>query len=437
MNSQNFQLSYVARQSVVIWGVLTTASLLFGVLAASFVSVGVWEAGAVLIAIVLTLGTEVVWILRLVSQPETLRNGLPWTRGWGRHKPFLVKLLNRLYVTVSGAEGVDILVDMLRVFGIVMLSAVALGHFSYPQHTWRPEPAAQVLTGVSLSLIIVHLVYPLFRKPSKWEFEYRYRKILMATALNSASECLTASDEQTLKRTVESIENTILPAVKSYLEFVVSDRSGQNISANLIVRLRSEPSKLLCVARTDPKRPVPTVYEAGSTTLMMKSLQQEQPVYISDFLSRRGKKYRMVWHIPILLRDKEGEKFAAGLLAIDSLIPGHLDFLDQRETLLLHLTPYLSVLRFTLQMRQQNRVLQAIRSQAVIEKLESVFQTQYEVDRNVDLESLDVAIANNSVLDREQALKNIVEEMQALSIPRRFFATLFPYVEANSRSMRI
>jgi hypothetical protein len=202
-------------------------------------------------------------------------------------------------------------------------------------------------------MIFAHPVYRFFRSAGMWDREYKQRKLMLATAMNYASAALEIDDYPNF---INRIEINALLAVKSYLEYSVSDRDKGNFSANLIVKDPVHPDQqLLCIQRSNLAKPVPKSYPLEQMQNAMKAFQTGTPFYIGKFKSKYqpSKDYRMVWLLPIKNRE---ETEVIGILAIDSLKPGHLDLEDGRQSLIFNLVPYISLLRYSLTLRRLHNV---------------------------------------------------------------------------------
>lgn len=259
------------------------------------------------------------------------------------------RLLWRLNATFVGASKWDVTFDVTRIAGfILVLSLTFTQHGVALVHTTGGKV---FLLGVAM--IFVHPIYRFFRSAGMWDREYKLRKSMLATAINYASSALEDDDYPNF---INRMEINALLAVKSYLEYSVSDRDKGNFSANLIVKDPVQSDVLLlCVQRSNLGKPVPKSYPVAEMQNVMRAFQTGRPVYISRFRSKhsQGKDYRMVWLLPIKNREETG---VIGILAIDSVKPANLDLEDGRQSLNFNLIPYISLLRYTLTLRRLHNV---------------------------------------------------------------------------------
>jgi hypothetical protein len=298
---------------------------------------------------------------RSFNQPRYYINALrpsgmrSLTGGLAYFYKFFTHLARRWWVTWVGSPKRDFFADTLRLIGFIGLGIGLLGSFGkYPLNFLLrglgiPPPFLdfRIIVSGSTCLIFFHaFIYPLFRRPTKWDVEYRNRKLNMTAALQNATAC--ALDAITDSR-LRNIERSALSAIKSVIEFTVLDREGNNFCINLLVKHPQAGEQLVCIRRTDPVRGVPTVYGESIMLRVKRSMSTGETYYDGNY-SREEKPYRMVWHIPIPSPFFKYER-CIGIVCVDSCKPRHLDLFDERRSLLLNLAPYLSLLGFALALR--------------------------------------------------------------------------------------
>lgn len=270
------------------------------------------------------------------------------------------QLVRRWWVTWVGASKPDFVADGLQLvallgllwgvvelFGLNLTSQV-LGVFGFSAFSVDARP---VLLTCLVIIYLRRFFYPFLRRPTEWDVEYRKRKLNLTAALQSATGCVQV--ELTNAR-IRNIERNALTAIKSYLEFTVLDRSARNFSVNLLVKHPHMQGNLVCIRRTDPSRGVPTVYDESRMRKVLRTLESGETYYDGDYL-RGEKPYRMVWHIPLPSQHfSEGK--CVGLVCVDSTKAKHLNLVDERRSLLINLSPYLSLLEFAVAMRFEHRI---------------------------------------------------------------------------------
>lgn len=265
----------------------------------------------------------------------------------------------RLRFTISGASKKEVVIDFLRLVGIAGLVTIPLfSHgkslFSYP---------GGIVFALCMACVIFHILYGNFGQPSLWDTTYKRRKSMVTLATNYASFCfdrIADKDEiknainkeelEEVRNAINNIELNALMCIKSYLEYSVMDRDGNNFDANLVVRDPRDMSKLVCIQRVNPGKQIPKFYPVDTVPTLMKAFNANIPNYVGDFKSL-VKDYKMVWHIPITFPPESDE--CVGVLAIDSLKRRHLNLADGRESLKFNLSPYISLLRYSLLMRKK------------------------------------------------------------------------------------
>lgn len=251
---------------------------------------------------------------------------------------------HRLFLTLAGASKTAFLVDTARI-----LALFGLGYIALAQHGMRLFSFHfGIVFFICLAILIVHtVIYPFLRRQTRWDKSYRYRKSAEALAINYAAIAL--KDGGFSWTTIRNIEMNALLAIKSYIEYKVWDRDGNNFSVNLLVRHPHDGSRLVCIQRTSPGLPVPTFYHNQEMPETLKALETGEPIYVSRF-EKAGKAYKMIWKVPILPLHTEGVSGASsiGILSVNSLRPKHLDFVDDREALYLNLSAHIALLRLAL-----------------------------------------------------------------------------------------
>jgi hypothetical protein len=292
----------------------------------------------------LMLGLDVSWAVRIILSTFTiLCVGVYF---YAERRP-IRRLGRRLGAMFSGASKWDVTFDLLRIGGILIILSVP-----FELH------GAQIIFSrggklflIGIALIFAHPIYQFFRKPGLWDHEYKLRKSMLATAVNYAAASL---EDDNYSNYINRIEINALLTIKSYLEYSVTDRDKGNFNVNLIVKDPTNPQKLICIQRSNPGKVVPKYYEVDKMQNAVKAFDTGKPRYLSRFRSKYGRPYRMVWLVPI--SDQEEGQQVIGLLAIDSLKPGHLDLEDGRESLNFNLLPYVAILRYTLTLRKLHSI---------------------------------------------------------------------------------
>jgi hypothetical protein len=255
----------------------------------------------------------------------------------------------RLYLTLSGASKVDYTVDILRFISLVGVAVIIVRTHG----TRLLQMQMGLLFLFFLLFIYFHaFVYPLIRTQSKWDVEYKKRKLMLFTAIDYAAACVA---EHPSKTRIYNIEINALRAIKSFLEYSVFDLAGTSFNVNLLVMHPTEQGSLVCITRANPGKRIPTIYEEGTMLKARETLQTGIQYYEGNY-SNPSKDYRTVWHIPIQhpLRKKDNEY--VGLLCIDSQTPRHLNFSDERASLFLALTPYIALLEYALSLRMKHNI---------------------------------------------------------------------------------
>lgn len=264
----------------------------------------------------------------------------------------------RVRFTISGASTLDLAIDLLRLAGLGGLVAIPLLSHGRNLFSYR----GGVLFALALCFVIFHILYGNFSHPRLWDTTYKRRKSMVALALNYASACLAsteteevrnATNREEMRNAINNIELNALMCIKSYLEYSVMERDGNNFDANLVVRDPRDSMKLVCIQRVNPGKPVPKFYPVETVPTLMKAFTTSKPTYVGDFKSL-VKDYKMVWHVPITFPPESDE--CVGVLAIDSLKRQHLKLADGRESLKFNLSPYISLLRYSLMLRRKYEI---------------------------------------------------------------------------------
>jgi hypothetical protein len=255
----------------------------------------------------------------------------------------IILLFRRAFQDVSGSSKRAFMADGMR-----LLAFFGLGTTGVLVYRWNLMPIHyRVFFLVSLGSLYTHsLIYPFFSKRTKWDSEYRLRKLTQTAAIDSAIACI--QDSLTNNR-IRNIEVNALHLVKSYLEFTVSDSVGKNFTVNLLVLHPHASGRLVCIQRSSGERPFPRVYEDSDMHRARLSLDTGEVYYDGNY-SREDKEYKMVWHVPISSPHSKQGRFI-GLLCVDSRKRRHLDLNDDRKALLLNLSPYISLLGYALALR--------------------------------------------------------------------------------------
>jgi hypothetical protein len=255
-------------------------------------------------------------------------------------------LIRRTWEDISGSSKRAFITDLVR-----LCSLIALGGITYRVFTTRPFGLVDevVFFGSVLGLYGSLVIYPLAKKSrSKWDVEYRLRKLALTAALDAA----TASVQDSLTNArIRNIEETALFLIKSYLEFTVSDSSGNNFTVNLLVKHPNVDDNLVCIQRSSRSRETPHVYPEKEMIRPKKSLETGEVYYDGNY-SNPAKEYKMIWHVPIPSPHFTKAKFI-GLLCVDSRKQSHLDLNDDRKALLINLSPYVSLLAYALSLRHR------------------------------------------------------------------------------------
>jgi hypothetical protein len=425
-----------ARRFVGVWIILTTSVAVFTVIAlfvsrllvASDVVLGLALSGALIMSVVLIVrfGNDSVFAGSRERKITIRRVDL---------SPRV--MLHRARLILRGAPKLDLAVDVARLVSFATLGVILIAHVIFETPALHGPFAAMLTTTAVVIVFVTSFVYPMARKQSLWDREYRYRKALFTHALNYATAALIAKRDvaaEVVFDTVQVIERDALEAIRSYLEYSVLDSTHKNFHVNLILPHPKDASVLVCVVRTNSNVSGLTFYKREEMTIASSALDEGKPLYIGDFRSRRGRPYRMIWHIPILIATDGGTK-SGGLVAIDSMIPHHLDLLDEREMVLFNIMPYLALLRFSLTLRSENRIWHSIIIEELTEnQMDSASPAAYHLDRAMDKEALTLSAGD---LDSEyRALRRIADDIEAITPARRVFSILFPNVEKNNQRVR-
>lgn len=268
---------------------------------------------------------------------------------------FYAQLARRWWVTWLSSTKRDFVFDGLRLLAFFLMFWGIGESFSFrPVNfilslagNYSLEVDYRFLIATSGFVLFLHtFVYSFLRQPSKWDIEFRKRKLNMTTSLLNATACV--QESVTLNR-LKNIEWNALSAIKSFVEFTVSDHDGNNFCANLLVRHPNADDELVCISRTDPSRGVNIPYQKADMRRVRRTMETGDVYYDGNYY-REGKPYNMVWHIPIPSSRPRKEN-CIGLVCVDSRRARHLNLFDERRSLLLNLAPYLSVLGLSLAMR--------------------------------------------------------------------------------------
>lgn len=411
-----------------VWVILSSSTLTFAVTFGLFSGVGVNQAVAFVLSLVLGTACGTALILR---NPNSLASYASKEKAVRRLSRVSQTLFRRAYLLLKESP-MDLVIDVARLLSFVTVSIILATHLMLESPTLHAGQAAAIVTLSCIVLIIFSsFVYPMIRSQSRWDYAYRYRKVLSAHALNYAANTLTARNEEEIIEAAQKIEGDALRAIKSYLEYSVTDRSGKNFDVNLIVVSPNDPSIFACVARATEGQ-VPTLYRRENMKIASKSLSEGKPIYIGDFHSSRGRPVRMIWHIPIA---SHGQSIQ-GLVAIDSLIPRHLNLFDERQSLLFNILPFLALLRFSLSLRSRNRIWHSIFMEQLNDApLALPSYGKMEVDKAFDERVLNV-LSTSSLESEYKNLQKITESIAPISSARRLFSTLFQNVEKNNQRIR-
>jgi hypothetical protein len=258
----------------------------------------------------------------------------------------ITMLMRRTWEDLSGSTKRAFATDVIRFFSLIALGVVAW-------HVSRIRPFNLFFeTLFYFSVVGLYssaMLYPLAKKQrSRWDLEYRLRKLTLTAALDSAIACV---DDALTSARIRNIEETALYLIKSYLEFTVSDSSANNFTVNLLVKHPNVGENLVCIQRSRRERETPRVYGEEEMRRPKKSLENGEVYYDGNY-SNPAKEYRMIWHVPIPSPHSKTAKFI-GLLCVDSRKPKHLDLNDDRKALLINLSPYISLLAYALSLRHR------------------------------------------------------------------------------------
>jgi hypothetical protein len=257
-------------------------------------------------------------------------------------------IFNRIYLTWAGASKTDFFIDLVRTLALFGLAALVIWQHGAGVFDSAWGRAYVVL----LAVVLFHaFVYPFVRRPGRWDAEYKRRKSLMTAALIDAAASL-VSDR--VSASMRNIEANALDAIKSYLEYSVLDREGNNFNVNLIVSHPKSEAELVCICRTDHGKRIPTYYSLEKVPTVAEAWKTGKPLYKAVFDSPR-KTYKMIWLLPIAHPSGEGNQ-TIGLVGIDSTRAQHLDLVDDRESLLFNILPYIGLLRFAIVVRTQSNL---------------------------------------------------------------------------------
>lgn len=251
---------------------------------------------------------------------------------------------------VNAASKTDFFIDLFHIIGLVSLVFLVCRVISSGDLL---SPLEKLVFGLAIAAVLFHeWGYPVLRYiwkgQTKWDKDYRHRKVMLASAVTYMTTCM-RSGSYSIDR-IKNIEITILRAIKMVIEFHVLDRDGNNINISILVRHPNDESQLVCVQRATPGRKVPTFYSMDDIPHAQAVFRNCDPLYISNF-SHPEKNYKMIWLLPIL--SDFDNTTCIGVLSVDSLRSGHLDLLDERNYLSLLISPYISVLRYTLTARSK------------------------------------------------------------------------------------
>jgi hypothetical protein len=436
------------RFALKLWILLSSGVVVFALLTTLFNLYGLTENQSIVLSFVLSGTLTLAYVFLLVRKSSSLV--LPRPIQADRSKPLsLMQALRRLRLTFFGVSHADLIVDLMRIFGI--LGMIAVGAIVFLQHglnilRFNRGIIFTIIFVVSLSLVVFHeFIYPFLRKESFWELEYRYRKLSMTNAINNVAN---ASVVKVESGTLENIESTTLKAIKSFVEFAVLDKKKNHINVNLLIEHPYDVAKLICIRRTG-KKSVPTFYSKEDMPTARRVIDACAPIYVAHFIPSidTQKRYKMVWQIPLVLSLPDLRTITA-IVAIDSTVPDHLSFDDNRQSLLFNLMPYIALLRFSLLQRYVYDIWDDViktdfrigrphvRSLTEADKASYLkyIEAEGQQDPNLDKESFDVILQHegNSAAQVKK-LKNIAAGLSEVTTGRKVFVALFPYVENNNR----
>jgi hypothetical protein len=352
-------------------------------------------------------------------------------------------------MTLAGVSSLDLIVDLMRIAGI--LGMLALGFLIVLDHgvkifEFKRGMTFSVVFATSLLFVVFHeFIYPFLRKESIWEREYRCRKLSMAQAIGAVAR---ASVTKVDSRALETIERTTLFAIKSFVEFAVLDKSRNHISVNLLLEHPFDNSKLICIQRTN-KREVPKIYYKEDMPTAVRVIQTASPFYVGRFVPsiNTTAKYKMVWQVPLVLWLGDNRKPTTAIIAIDSSIPDHLSFDDNRRSLLFNLMPYLELIRFTLIQRYVHQIWNDIIKpdskvgHPYLKLLTPTERADYlkyisdeeQQDAIPEIDPSEIIAQDSGEDAEENKLKDLTTGLSYPTTRRKVFVALFPYVENNNR----
>jgi hypothetical protein len=444
VHSNSRRLPLALKRTLQLWAVITLGVLLFAATATVLSIKGSSHDQSILTALAVA-GTATFLVLffsGILDDPFSSKEYLAHNKSFG-------EIVRRLYLTFAGASKFDLVADVMRIAGVIGLAAIVLLQHGTNLITLKGGLLFTLIFLISLSFILFHgFVYPFVRKESIWEFEYRYRKLLMATSVNDVAN---ASVHGINLSDLQEVELSMLKAIKSFVEFAALDKSRKNINVNLIVEHPYDSNMLVNIQRTNQDKPVPTFYKKTSMPTMMRVIGGAGPIYVGKFTPTVSteKDYKMVWQIPVLLRLQDGERRVC-VIAIDSKIPDHLDLEDRREALLFNLMPYIALVRFSLMRRYVHHVwddvkdADAVMGRSYYEQMNAEEKEEYleyikevaQTDRDLDAESLHISYGPDE--DYSEKMGDLLDDIKSLPFAtagRRAFGALFPYVENHNRKI--
>ncbi len=432
-----------------LWVGLTAAIVEFAVLATCLNVSGFTDEQSMFLALAVTVFTAAgtATLHRMFSHASTYTKGNS-EKNSERERLSAHQLIRKVKRTLTGVSSLDLVVDLMRIAGL--LGIFTLGLFTFLEHglrifEFRGGITFGIIFTISLLFIIFHeFIYPFLRKESVWETEYRCRKLAMARAISGVAQ---ASVKKVDTRTLETIEQTTLVAIKSFVEFAVLDKNRNHINVNLLIEHPFDYSKLVCIRRTSNKK-VPKIYNKEDMPTAVRVIETGFPIYVGRFVPsiNTTATYKMVWQIPLILWLGENRKTTTAIIAIDSSIPDHLSMDDNRRSLLFNLMPYIELIRFTLTQRYVYQIWDDVIvpdakvGHPYLKLLTPSQRADYlkyisAEERQDDIPEINLSeILNQSEQDNEpNSLKDLTTGLSYPTTRRKVFVALFPYVENNNR----
>ncbi len=209
-----------------------------------------------------------------------------------------------------------------------------------------PERRAWLIAYVVCVLAIPVLQFVPKARRAKWVAVERTRTEATNVAISELASCVRSSACTEVE--FRDITRRLLTAMRQEIEQFVADTESIYINVSLMVQDEIKPGYLRVLNRANDNRPL-SVYPKGDLGVWV-AMQNFRAEYIAKY-NNLAKEYRCILALPIIVEDEVGVQTSIGVVSIDSGRPGEFD--GQVEDVNLRMLPYLSLLKLSLDVRQQ------------------------------------------------------------------------------------